>query len=371
MPSAAAASRERGASLVGHARVPSLQLERAEVAQRRGGDLGAQLEAARDVATVRVFAHEAGRECIAGARGVRRRATPAGRRRRCAARGSARRRRPAPSVTTNRRWLSVRRRSSASISAPSLRLQAEQPDVELGSPARGERDGIADVVGVREVDRAQPWRPHAMTDSKNVRPCAERGRREHVAGARSPRAGARSRGSRPERPRRSDRTTRSPSGAWRMCCTGVAPGTTSRQGSTPVRAWPRRARDRAPASSPIGATTVTVALGRAAPARVDRDVQADAACAVDAAAVVAVDPAVGGADDLHARAAASAATCSRRRAPVLHQARADDRAVGDGQQRAALAGSSPLPISTGQLAGARRAPPAPRPARAARPCACP
>ena len=59
--------------------------------------------------------------------------------------------------------------------------QPEEPDVELRRPARRERDRVADVVGVREVDGAQAARPAGHHRLEEREALAEGRRREHVA----------------------------------------------------------------------------------------------------------------------------------------------------------------------------------------------
>ena len=305
----------------------SRQLERA-----RGGPSvdaatsAAPLEAAPDVACRGVLAQEAGREGVArpvvsatcGVRVPGRRCRP----------GRPSARRPAgPSVTTNSRSLSAATRSSSSISAASLELQPEQPDVELGSPARGERDGVADVVGVREVDRAQALpacRP--CTDSKNARPCPNAAVASTSLPAITPRCCSLTRKPASTPPRSARRRARRRRRVTDVLH-GRRPGTTSRQALTPVARERRRARRPARRRRRPARPRVTEAPGRTAGGG---GLRRSARCRRRARAVVvvAIDPAIGRADEPHARAAVSAATWSGVARALGHEARPDDRAVG-------------------------------------------
>ena len=94
-----------------------------------------------------------------------------------------------------------------------------------------------------------------------------------------------------------------------MCCTGVDAGHDLEAG---LDAGSRHGveHDRPPGVVADRRHGRDGVAGRAQPAQVDCDVQPDAAGALEVAVVVAVDPAVGRADEPHARAAVSAVTCS-------------------------------------------------------------
>ncbi len=60
-------------------------------------------------------------------------------------------------------------------------LQAEEPHVQLGCPALRECDGLAHVVGVREVDGPQAARPAGHDRLEELEALTERRRGEQVA----------------------------------------------------------------------------------------------------------------------------------------------------------------------------------------------
>ena len=255
-----------------------------------------------------------------------------------------------PSVTTKRRSLRRATPSSSSISAASRRLQAEQPDVELGSPARCERDGVADVVGVREVDRAQSRWPARHDRLEEREPLAERGRRQHVA-AGDGRALALAHAEAGQDALVVALEDALAAGRLADVLDGrrvrARPRGTARRRSAPCAS---RTIAR-PASSPTGATAVTVSPGAHSRRSVHGDVQPDAAGALE------VRDRRSGRPRSRPRRRTSRARRGQRR--HLLRRRAPVRVIrlvptiapsATASSARGVAGASPLPTSTGQLA---------------------
>ena len=237
-----------------------------EARTSRGGasvDAATSLPRARLRSTsraARVLAQEAGRECIAGARSCRRRPRPRGPGTRCAAARPSATAPAAPSVTTKSRPLRCATCSSSSISAASDGCRPNSPTSSSGAQRAANATGSPTSLAFVKSTARRPARPAGHHRLEEREPLPERGRRQHVAAgdrralprahaeagqhalvvaledalAAGARGGCAARASRRARPR------------------GTAP--------RPLRAM-ASSTTAAPASSPIGATTVTVSPG--------------------------------------------------------------------------------------------------------------